>query len=158
MTVHPIAARARVDDILSDMIHAMRLDHWRVDVELGAVDDSGHLLGEGVSDPRSRHVIITIDSDLHDNVKEIGNTLRHELLHVLHASFQTYRRACSHGLKRREDDIVEEVYQLASEETVMGIEAMLDAIGLDAETLAVKGAVLRSARRWPPRQREGKAS
>lgn len=145
MTVNREEARSYVGNIITEMLYTLRLNAWRIDIEWHAADGFENTQGRCTADPKYRRAIIIIDCDLHDDMQDIGNTLRHELLHIMHASFQTYRRACSQGLERTEDNIVDEVYQLAAEETVLAIESMLDQMGMSAEALAKSGRERRSA-------------
>lgn len=136
MPVDRAEARAVVDATIQDVLFMLRLCDWGVVIEWGHYED---VRGICWAHPKYRRATIRIDNDNSSDLDDLLRCVRHELLHIMHASWQTYRAAVSQAMTAQEDRITDELFQLAAEETVGNLERMLDALGLDYATLAARG-------------------
>lgn len=69
---------------------------------------------------------ITIDPGAAESEEDVLTSLRHELLHLVHGYFDAYRKAVLPHLSPRVQSSTDEIWDLASEHTVLMLEMMLD--------------------------------
>lgn len=119
-------ARKYVNDTIEDASGALALGPWSIDVVYGACSGGQKVWGECFSEPKYMRGTITINTDEHETLEQVGKTVRHELLHLVHAEFNSYRAACTQALTKQEDDITDTVFDLAAERVVNTLETMLD--------------------------------
>lgn len=122
-----------------DLRFALGLPMWDVEIVWNEVGES-KLLGHILIQPDSMEAVITIMCGMAKDEKQFLDTLRHELLHIIHAETSLYRKCMGQYIdSRRSDCAMDEVYDHMVEKMVARMEYMLDLLGLDAKTLAKKG-------------------
>lgn len=118
-----------VGELLPWMRWALQLQEWDIGIELGPIDpnrDGDCVVGRCAPDPRYRRASIMLNPAKIEDDEELATILRHELLHVFHARFVSYRRQVGQNLGRDAMDTLDETYQDAIEEMVGMIERALD--------------------------------
>lgn len=121
---------------------ALGLQHWTIHIvykRLGTAEGQT-VLGRCETNRRYREATISIDNDEIESETQILRVLRHELLHVFHAGFETYRQMAHEMIDGKAMDAMDVAFHDSIEAVVAHIEHMLDAgLGLDA-----KGVVARA--------------
>ena len=113
-----------IDEHIRFMVWDMQLQKWEIETTLDVLEDGDHAVC--VADHSYSRASITIDYTRCKDEADVLSTLRHELSHILHAPFDTYRRSIRHLVQ---DDgaweAMEHVYETAAEQTRTAIENML---------------------------------
>lgn len=116
--------RAVMHDALRPMRTALSLNEWHMDFVLGALE--GNVNAECVADPSYSRAKLTFDPDKYDTKAEVLEGLLHEMLHVLLAKYELYRKAVRPLI---DDDrawaSLEEIYVHACEDTTRRLEDLL---------------------------------
>jgi len=103
------------------------LQDWTITFKYRWIDDEDDLtFGNCVAEPGYKTATIAINHDLLDNKEELLKVMRHEMIHILHSSFDIYRDAIEKLLGKSEFEALDTVYSYCSEEAVMFIENILD--------------------------------
>lgn len=116
--------RALLDDSLRPMRAALNLNDWFMRSKLASMEDG--FVAECVADPNYSTAKLTFDVNGFENPSVLLDSLLHEMLHVMTAKFELYRKA----IRPLIDDhkvwmSLEEVYTHACEDTVRRLEDML---------------------------------
>lgn len=116
-------AREIVTAALKPMRWRLQLNMWDVDVRYRCLED-----GLGTCTPEVKHdtAVIEIDSEEHESSDDILNTLRHELIHLMLANLETYRKAVGQLVDDKAFDALDEFWRHAVERTVLNFERCLD--------------------------------
>lgn len=130
------SAKAVIDPAVRPMRHALGLNNWRVDIEYGVL---GERLGECVVNATYQRGTVTIDPAQHESEDELLDTLRHELLHLIHGDFETCRRITAQFIEGDSFDAMDVGWHLGAERTVLALERLLDSLGLGPRELVAKG-------------------
>lgn len=117
-------AKAIIEKHARFMQWDMQLQKWEIEISLDVIDGGDR--AECAADNSYTRALITIDYTKADTEADLLASLRHELIHVLHAPFETFRRA----VRQLVDDenawhAVDHVYEAAAEQTRSAIENML---------------------------------
>lgn len=135
--------KAIVNKSISAMRNALCLNEWKVQVTYETVGSSDHMRGAGIADtrpdPKYMDAWMRIDCDQIDSEKQALDTLRHELLHFIHADLQIVRRAVADMLTEKEFDVYTTLNEHVCERIVHRMEAVLDNLGFSPEELVKKG-------------------
>lgn len=119
-------ANANIGRIASEL----QLNGWRLEVSFVPLGADNY--GSCTPDPRSCRAEIEIDPAAHDDEAGLLKTLRHELLHILNADFETYRKAVRQFVSEDAFNALDQFFEHASETLVMRLERILDAEPLTA--------------------------
>lgn len=116
---------------------ALHLNNWHFHFVYGPITVEGErVMGRCATSPERYDCTIELDPQQHDDDEEFVDTLRHEMLHVLHADMQTLRRCLHELLSEGDFKIVAELENLACERIVSHLEFMLDhGLGLKPEAM-----------------------
>lgn len=109
---------------IKQMRWALQLQDWNIDVTCGPLE--ANCGGTCKSDPKRQRACIEINPAAHEDEVDVVTTLRHELLHVLHADFETYRKAVSQLVDSSTFNAIDEFFSHAAESLVARLERMLD--------------------------------
>lgn len=109
---------------IKQMRWAMQLQDWTINLTYGPLEAGN--AGTCMADPKRCRAEIEIDPAALKDEAAVLDTLRHELLHILHAGYETYRSAVSHLLSADVFRTLDEVMSLGSESLVARLERMLD--------------------------------
>jgi len=108
-------------------IKLFHLNDWKVTFKYNWIGEEGDLtFGTCTTDPSYKHATIVINPELLEDEIELVKTLRHELIHVLHSSFDIYRDTVQKLVSSKEFDALDTVFHYACEDAVMFIENILD--------------------------------
>jgi hypothetical protein len=142
-------AKKIVDQHIGWLIWAMALNQWKIHVEymhLGASEE-GQLAGKCNINRRYCEATISLDNDVMSDETMLLNVLRHELMHVFHSGFNSYRDMVSQRIEGCEFQAMDVSFHDAMEATVGFVERMLDlGLGMDAKEI-VKRAKVHSRKR-----------
>lgn len=116
--------REIVNAHIKQMRWALQLQDWQIDVTHVHLD--GDAIGDCRPEPTYRRAYIRIDSDKCDDVNEVLETLRHEMLHIFDAEMETYRKAVSQLISDETFNAIDEFFRQAVEGMVHRVERMLD--------------------------------
>ena len=111
-----------VEDHFKFMKWDMQLQKWEIEVSFDANDDSKAICS---AEPNYHRAYINIDPSRHESAEDVVESLKHEMIHVLHCPFETYRKAVAHHLDEESFDALDEVFVMASEHTRSNIDNML---------------------------------
>lgn len=101
---------------------ALDLQSWEVNIIWR--DLPRGVLGKCEADSRYKRADISVDARKHDSEEEIQDTVRHEMLHVVGAHFETYRRALCPIVGEKQWKILEEIWRDANEGLVKQLESI----------------------------------
>jgi len=105
----------------------LSLQDWTITIKYNWIgDEDDATCGDCEANPNYKTAAITINPDMAANEKELIHTLRHEMFHILHASFETYRNTVEKLITDKEFKAVEEVFDRCREDLVMCLESMFD--------------------------------
>ena len=130
-------ARQALNAAIRPMRHMMCLGQWTIDLECVRLE--GTTMGACTVSLDHRRARIDIDPEKHEEVGELLDTLRHELLHIAHAYFLTARTAMSPFVSEKEFESVDHSFTLGEEHTVASFEGILDACGMTPERMIELG-------------------
>ena len=137
-----------IDKSIAPMRNALCLNEWTVQVFYETLGKSDHMrrsqIAESRPDPKYMDAWIKFYCEEIDDENEVLNTLRHELLHFLHADMQIMRRAVADMLTEKEFNVYTELHQHVCERIVHCIEALLDNLNFDPKKLIQHGKARRS--------------
>lgn len=145
-------ARRIVRENMLDMMCALGISGWRIDVSYGTLDADDHddnfsSIMSAQLRPRYEKAIVRIDPEVFDTEAEFLTSLRHELIHVLTAPFWSFSDdvlAVIPPLALMERRAYDQAYHNHWEALVLRVERMLDnGLGQTAKKL-----VLTARRRW----------
>jgi len=109
----------------------LNLPHWIFNFQYGWIDDAeDSFYGKCWPDPDYNTATIKINFELHENEEILVRTIRHEMLHVVHAEFETYRKAASLLMTKPEFMAMDVVFGACCEKTVKQLEFMLKSLGI----------------------------
>ena len=122
-----------VEDAINPMAVALRLSEWSIDFVHRRLDGKAEITVH----PAYRDAAVSFDADNFETDAQVRRTLRHELLHLMHADLT--------GM--RDGDVGEDGgtfesnvrWQYGVERLVWSLERMLDAQGLTPEALIEAG-------------------
>lgn len=119
--------KAIVNANLKQMRWALQLQDWDIEIEYRCLGH-GTLTVKAECTPELRYLsaVIVIDPAEAENEEGVLKSLRHELLHCLTAAMETYRKAVGQLLDDKVFNAIDELFRDACENTVRGIEQMLD--------------------------------
>lgn len=116
------------------MLWDMQLNDWDIAVEYGNASvglrerEGGGYAACVSMQPEYEKALITLDPDYHHSEKDVLESLRHELIHLLHSDFALYRDTVGEFIERDSAawSACDLAYQTACEKTALRIERMLD--------------------------------
>jgi len=115
------------------MYRALRLAPWDIALDYWSLPVGR---GECETDSAHRTAAIILDPDEHDTADEVLMTLLHELLHVRFAVLDVYHEAVSPLLTPREQEAVDSLYMLATEQIVgETLRLLREGLGLSFSTM-----------------------
>lgn len=131
--------KAIIDGHIKQLRFAMGLQSWKVSFIYdhcgGAAKDGFATRAHVVRRGEYYQASITVDPAEFNTQHEVLKALRHELLHLFHAEFDTYDQVVQRALSENGYAGLEPVRILAIERLVYCIESLLDYNGLTAEKL-----------------------
>lgn len=138
-------ARKVVNESIEPMRRAMGLEYWKLFIHYGAMPlpdrPASAVFGATDIDPDYHEASITIDPACHPNDAAVLETLRHELLHVMHSEFQlVWKIVREHlGEESKEFAAYKAVHKHAQERLVERLERLLDTNKIKPSTLVCRG-------------------
>lgn len=111
------------DKHLPKMLWQLQLNMWTVRV------DTASLQGMKASirfEHEYENAVITIDPEQTQDERDVLDSLRHELFHIIHADFQLFRAVALQGVMQQDADAMDQVYDYACEKTVLRLERMFE--------------------------------
>lgn len=133
-------AKKTVKTLLPKLRDAMRLDQWWIDVFWRKPEPVDHMTSAQTiavceADPNYSRAMFEVDHEAFTDAEHLLDTLRHELCHILHADFQTYRKAVAAHVSGKAFDALDVVFSRACEGTVFRIERMLNCMNLTPQKM-----------------------
>lgn len=116
--------RKIVNDNVERMLQALQLRHWKIEMVYGPLPDTCYAMCK--PNPQNRLAEITMDPTSFDNEIEVLETFRHELLHILNADFETYRKTVCQLVEDKEFHALDEMFTYATESLIWRLERMFD--------------------------------
>ncbi len=123
----PERCRAIVEAHVDEMKRLLGVATWKIRVDF--VDHSDkNLCGTCDRQLPYQFAVITIDPAVHSSQRDVLDTLRHELLHVVLAPFDSYRALAIANIKSDSpmDKVEDKAWELSVESAVLAIERVLD--------------------------------
>jgi len=105
------------------------IDDWDVVFRYAKLEDG--TLGECGVEAVHKSAGITVDIEKHKNKQELLETIRHELIHIMHAEFELYRNATIKYLTPNMIDMADDIYSIGAEGLVLKVEHMLNKLDID---------------------------
>lgn len=121
-----------MDVVLPQMKTDLYVNDWDIEIQVESIGGGTPAICR--VHPYYRSARITIDPCETPDIDSLVRNLRHELLHVVIAPVDEYRRLIMKGIKRGARRIAREAYHQAQERCVTQIESILDIslqIGMD---------------------------
>ena len=132
------AVRKIVEDCCRPMKHALYLNNWHFNIQYEILD--GNTAGNVLIQPKYMRATIAIDASKHDDKKEVLDTLRHEMCHIVCGEMELVKELARQPITTEESaNALDVVFSHAIEKTVTAMENMLDVIGMESEDLVRKG-------------------
>lgn len=127
--------RSRIKEVLEviaqDMVKDLFISEWHIKVKQDSIDDARALC---YVDPYYRTATIIIDPNEIKDERDLIETYRHELFHVVLHPIDEYRRLISKCVKKDTRQVAKEAYTQVEERCVFMLEGIFDIsmkIGLD---------------------------
>jgi len=142
------ACRRVVEESIRPLLWLFQVQDWTVNVSYGHIDVAGDAsrLAEIVPEPAYRRADMTIDPEMHEGIEDVRETLLHELSHVKHASFETYRKQVGELVHDQAFNALDVAWRHGCERTACGIVDMLKhGLGMNAKELVEHGRRIREA-------------
>ncbi len=113
------------------MRYALQLNDWTIDIQYGPIEDrrddaffKSH--ARCTVKARYRKANIEIDPEPMEDEDEVLRALRHELMHILHAEFQTFTEQANAILSDGQRDILDAAWNHGAEMLIGNLERMFD--------------------------------
>lgn len=116
--------REIVDESIRPLRSALGLQQWTIHVVYEALEEGTRGLCH--ADPKYYEATIRLDPEQIDHAAGVLDVLRHEMLHIVHAEFQTYRRQVSELIGEAERRALDHGFDRACEDIVHRLSYMLD--------------------------------
>jgi hypothetical protein len=119
--------RAIVEAHIDEMKRLLGVADWKIRVDF--VDHSAeNLCGTCARQLPYQFAVITIDPVAHLSQRDVLDTLRHELIHVVLAPFDSYRAMAIANIKPDSpmDKVEDKAWKLSVESSVLAIERIFD--------------------------------
>lgn len=129
------AQKALTPKIINRWKYLLGLDDWDITFKCVKLEDG--TFGECGVEPAHKSASINIDVEKHKDATELLETVRHELLHIVHALFDSYRSSVIKSLAPNVVDVTDDIYILAAEDVVTKLENLLKRLDVD-----VKGRII----------------
>jgi len=104
------------------------LEDWEIEVRNKSLSED--TMAEATVYGEYRNARIDVDLECHADRKSLATTLRHEMLHMLHAHIGLYRMCVAGVVKGPKWDMLENTIEYGLEELVTQIELILDRAGV----------------------------
>ncbi len=136
-------AKKLAQDALRPMKYAMGLGEWRVTV---IYDSLNGQMGSICPDPSRRRATMKLDLQDHVDKNDLLDTIRHELLHLMHFQFEVYRKMLYQFITKPEEYAADQIWDDAIESLVFHLETMLDACGLTSKRILNRGIKMQTVK------------
>lgn len=110
------------------MVRELAIKEWKLQVNQNSIDEETP--ARCWLEPYYNKATIEIDPNAHETIGELVENYRHELIHVVLAPLDEFRRLASCGLRQEVEEVFNELYTQCVERIVVRIENMLD-LGLE---------------------------
>ena len=114
-----------VDEHVRFMIWDFQIQRWRLDVSFDEAEEEKEK-ARCTADPSYFTAYINIDPARHEDKDDVLRSLRHELLHIMDAPYEIYRKTIAQLLTEEAFHALDEVFIMAKEQTRFNIESMIE--------------------------------
>jgi hypothetical protein len=143
----PAQAEEIVGAAMPALMWGLGLVGQHITVEYAPMESGSVGLCQALPDYQSAQIVL--DPEQHgDDVKQLLDTLRHELLHVLLGSSDTYRSAVGQATTRKQMKILDISFASMCETHVTRIERMLDSLLLTPDAMLRMYAARSDGEEW----------
>lgn len=116
--------QAILDEAIPVELERLGLSWWRLVFALGPTDLGPDYNAVCFRLPNYDRARITLDPEGLDSKDEVISTLRHELLHLIHAPFDLVESQLAEALSDKEFRVLAPLWRYATEQTVRNLERM----------------------------------
>lgn len=109
----------------------LSIEEWDIVIKNTKLEDG--TLGECGCEPAHKSASINVDISKHKSVEEVLLTVRHEMIHLVHAHFESYRNSVSKYLASNVSDVSDDIYSIGAEDVVLKIEHLIEKLGIDVK-------------------------
>lgn len=134
-------ARKIIHESLKPLRWIMGLQDWTIDIEYCHIPSEGKALytkADVLTVDSHKKAKIRIDPAQHDDPADLLRSFRHELIHMLHAEMQLFKRQAIEllGAEDKTDNALEHAWVIGVEALVRKVEEMLDELGYSPTRMA----------------------
>lgn len=109
--------------------YLLSIEDWDITFKHVKLEDG--TLGECGCEPAHKSANINVDIGKHKDVNELLATVRHEMIHLVHAHFESYRNSVCKYLSPTLSDVADDIYSIGAEDVVLKIEHLLKKLDVD---------------------------
>jgi hypothetical protein len=111
--------------------HLLSIEEWDIQFRYTNLEDG--TIGECSVEPAHKAAVILIDISKHKNKNQLLDTIRHELIHIAHAHFESYRSSISKYLLPSVADVADDIFFIGAEDVVLKIEHLLKKLNINVK-------------------------
>lgn len=111
--------------------HLLSIEDWDIQFRYTSLDEDE--LGSCSVEPHHNSAMILLDLNKIQNKKELLEVVRHELIHITHAHFNSYRQAIIPHLPPNVVTVADEIFSIGAENLVLKIEHLLKKLDINIQ-------------------------
>jgi len=103
--------------------YLLGIEEWDIKFRYSKLEED--TMGVCMADPQYKKATIIVDIAEHKNNEELLDTIRHEMLHIIHAEFELYREMIKDHVGANTLTTMDTVFELGAETVVRRLEGLL---------------------------------
>lgn len=123
------AIKTITNSVVARWKYLLGIEEWKIKFRYTKLEDGG--MGECRADPVYRKATIVFDLAEHKDKKDLLDTLRHEMLHIVHAEFEHFRDQAREYFSPAVATTLDDVYMIGAEACVRKLEGLLDRLEIN---------------------------
>ena len=125
------AIKAVTQSFVDKWKYLLSIEDWDILFRYSKLDEDE--LGACMVEPHHKSAVIILDITKIKDKQELLETLRHELIHITHAHFNSYRQAVSKNLAPNVSEIADDIFSIGAEDLVLKVEHLLHKLDIDIQ-------------------------
>jgi len=125
------AVKAVTSKFIDRWKYLLSIEEW--DIQLRYINLEDGTLGECSVEPAHKAAVVLIDVGKHKNKNQLLDTIRHEMIHIVHAHFESYRASISKYLLPSVADVADDIFFIGAEDTVLKVEHLLKKLEINVK-------------------------
>jgi len=123
------AIRAVTKTFINRWKHLLSIKDWDVQLRYTTLDADE--LGCCGVEPHHKSAMIMVDINQIKDKQELLEVIRHELMHIVHAHFNSYRQAVEKHLPPNVVTVSDEIFSIAAEDLVLKLEHLVNKLDIN---------------------------